>query len=37
MKKILKAIYSFIKTMGRARAASQLTRMGLYKKANDLM
>lgn len=37
MKKILNAVYDFIETVGRAKAAAHLSRMGLHEEARALM
>lgn len=37
MKNILNTIYDFIETIGRARAAAHLSRMGFHQKAKELM
>ena len=37
MKKIYRFIYELLESVGRARAASVLTRQGRYKEAKELM
>lgn len=37
MKKILKSIYCFFESMGRARAATVFARRGNYKMAQEIM
>lgn len=37
MKRILDNILGFLESLGRARAASELARHGLYQEANRLM
>ena len=37
MKTVIEKIYEVILSIGKARAASELSRRGLYKEAKDLM